>query len=183
MEFKLTDDDVYYLYDYFSLQDKTDENSKKVYKVFKKDDNFYYDGIFKDFCDAFKSFFTEDSNLAMVRVCIVPSHNRGGYGVYLKELAKDLCEKFGMINNWDIIYRTKDKTKSTAGGVRTVSAHLETLGLRREINIEGNAIVILDDITTSGVSLEAAKQVVLETGIKSKYVYKIAISKTCHANW
>lgn len=172
--------DVFYLYEYYSLQDKADEDSKRVYKVFKKNENYYYNGILIDLCNALKDFFSTDSDLSKVRVCIVPSHNCGCYGVYLEELANDLCRKFGMINDRDLICRTRDKVKSTAGGERTVSAHLETLGLSREIDICGNAIIILDDITTSGASLEAAKQVVLKTGINPNFVYKIAISKTCH---
>lgn len=181
MTFNITDDNVLYLYPYYSYSEKDDEMSKKVYHVFKKDWDKYLPDIRKDLFEAVKTHFGQgiikNSNIA---IAIMPSHLANTYGKNLHRLACDLCRKFGFRNATDLIQRKIDKTKSTEGGERTVWAHLETLDLGYEINEEVDIYIVLDDITTSGSSLEAAKELLIDNDVEARNIIKIAIAKTMH---
>ena len=95
-------------------------------------------------------------------------------------MAHRQAEKFEYLDASALIERTADKTKSTEGGIR---AHLLTLGLSPdfdEIDDSMDVYMILDDITTSGSSLEAAKQVLVRNGVEERDIIKIAVAKTMH---
>lgn len=181
MTFSITDDKVLYLYPYYSLNEKQDEMSKKVYQVFKKDWNTHFNDIRNDLFDAVRAHFEQNIiKKNKIAVAIMPSHSKDAYGQKLLNLASDLCKQFGFQNATHLIRRTMDKTKSTEGGERTVWAHLKTLGLGYEINKNVNVYIVLDDITTTGSSLEAAKELLINNGVEARNIIKIAIAKTMH---
>lgn len=184
MEFQCTEDHVLYLYPYYSLENKEDEKSKEVYHVFKKGWNLdkYYKGIFEDISDALEQYLDQnDISRSNVVITLMPSHLKGQYGSSLLKMASDLSESFGCINQSRLIKRVEDKQKSTEGGERRVYAHLQTLNVKSdEIQNKEATYVVLDDITTSGSSLEAAKRSLMKAGIPDSKVIKIAISKTMY---
>lgn len=183
MTFNFTDDKVLYLYPYYSLNEKQDEMSKKVYQVFKRDWDTHYNYIRKDLFEAVWAYFEQSViNKYKIAVAIMPSHSKDAYGQNLLKLAGDLCKRFGFQNATYLIRRTMDKIKSTEGGERTVRAHLETLGLTYDISDNVDIYIVLDDITTSGSSLEAAKELLIREGVAAKKIIKIAIAKTMHDN-
>ena len=186
MGFQVTDDEVLYLYTYYSLDEKHDEVSKIVYHVFKK--GWGVDRYLPDICDdlfeAVEDYMAENEMEDLeVAVTVMPSHLKGTYGESLLKMAHRLAEEFGYWDASELIERTADKTKSTEGGIRAVGAHLLTLGLSPdfdEIDYSVDVYMILDDITTSGSSLEAAKQVLVRNGVKEGDIIKIAVAKTMH---
>lgn len=186
MAFRVTDDEVLYLYPYYSLDEKHDEMSKEVYHVFKKGWGLdtYLPDICEDLFEAVEDYMAENEMEDMdVAVAVMPSHLKGMYGDSLLEVAHRLSEEFGYLDASGLIERTVDKTKSTEGGTRAVWAHLQTLGLSSEFDeFEGrvDVYIILDDITTSGSSLEAAKQVLVRNGVEAEDIIKIAVAKTTH---
>lgn len=186
MAFRVTDDGVLYLYPYYSLEEKHDEVSRAVYHVFKKGwgVNTYLPSICDDLFEAVEDYMVENEMEDMeVAVIVMPSHLKGTYGESLLKMAHRLAEEFGYLDASDLIERTADKTKSTEGGVRAVWAHLQTLGLSpdfEEIDDSVDVYIILDDITTSGSSLEAAKQVLVRNGVEAGDIIKIAVAKTMH---
>lgn len=186
MTFSVTDDEVLYLYPYYSLDEKHDEMSKEVYHVFKKGWGLdtYLPDICEDLFEAVEDYMAENEMEDLeVAVAVMPSHSKGTYGDSLLEVAHRLSEEFGFLDASGLIERTVDKMKSTDGGVRAVWAHLRTLGLSSEfdeINDRVDVYFILDDITTSGSSLEAAKQVLVKNGVDAEDVIKIAVAKTMH---
>ena len=186
MTFSVTDDDVLYLYPYYSLGEKHDMMSKKVYHVFKKGWglDIYLPEICEDLFEAVEDFMAENGmEYWRVAVTVMPSHLKGTYGDSLLEVAERLSDEFGYLDASDLIERTVDKTKSTEGGARDVWAHLMTLGVSDEFEyIEGrvDVYIILDDITTSGSSLEAAKQVLVKKGVDERDIIKMAVAKTMH---
>lgn len=185
MTFSITDDEVLYLYPYYSLDEKQDEMSKEVYHVFKKGWNMpnYFPNICADLFDAVRDYIVRNNmgNLN-IAVTVMPSHSKGMYGDSLLKVAHRLAKKFGYLDASDLIQRTTDKTKSTEGGLRAVWAHLATLGLAYEIDDNVDIFIILDDITTSGSSLEAAKQILVRNGVEANSIIKIAVAKTMHDN-
>ena len=95
-------------------------------------------------------------------------------------MAAGLVWEFDFRDATDLIQRTKDKVKSTDGGLRDVEAYLKTLGLAGPVDEDVDIYIILDDITTSGSSLEAAKQLLVSGGADERCVIKMAIAKTMH---
>ena len=184
MEFQCTEDHVLYLYPYYSLKEKEDEKSKEVYHVFKKGWNLekYYQGIYEDISDALRQYLEQnDISRDNIVITIMPSHSKGEYGSSLLKMASDLSESFEFINQSKLIKRIEDKQKSTEGGERSVYAHLQTLNVEiDEIKNRGATYIVLDDITTTGSSLEAAKRSLKKVGILDSDIIKIAIGKTTH---
>lgn len=185
MDFSVTNDGVLYLYPYYTLGDKEDEMSKEVYHVFKKNWSVhqYYPGIYNDLYGAIESYGAQCGMFgAITAITVMPSHARGQYGVNLLKVAEDLAEDFGFTDETYLIQRIMDKTKSTEGGERSVPAHLATLGLAHELNRDIGFYIILDDITTTGSSLEAAKQLLIESDVIAGNIIKMAIAKTTYDN-
>lgn len=183
MNFSITDDNVLYLYPYYSMNDKEDEMSKKVYQVFKKDWGTHFNDIYNDLCSAIESYGPQQSfRGANIAITVMPSHSKGKYGENLLKMANCLARKFRYTNESNLIQRTADKKKSTEGGERSVAAHLATLGLGHSINKEIGMYIILDDITTTGSSLEAARQLLTRNGVSANKIIKMAVAKTTHDN-
>lgn len=181
MKFSITEDKVLYLYHYYSYKEKNDENSKKVYHVFKKGWGMetYFPEIASDLLQAIEDYiFQNHMENLKIAVAVMPSHSKGMYGDSLLKIAKIISTRFGWFNASRLIWRKEDKVKSTEGGVRTVEAHLYTLDLGMPIDNSIDVYIIMDDITTTGSSLEAAKQLLIYNGISRSKIIKIAIAKT-----
>lgn len=181
MRFSVTDDGVLYLYPYYPLRDRDDKKSREVYQVFKKGWDRYFGGICEELSEAVREYFDEDSRSWLtIAVTIMPSHEKGKYGKNLAALACVLSARFEFKNFSYLIQRTRDKVKSTDGGIRSVDAHLETIGLAGEIDRSVDIYIVLDDITTSGSSLEAAKRLLVAGGADAGSVIKMAVAKAAH---
>lgn len=183
MEFSVTYDEVLFLYPYYSLNEKNDETSKAVYHVFKKGWNWdtFFPLIEDDMLSALMAFVNEKQiNPHRIAITIMPSHLKGTYGEGLLRLAECLSCDLECMNASHLIQRTVDKVKSTEGGVRAVGAHLQTLGLATEIDDMVDLYIVLDDITTTGSSLEAARQLLIKNGVSADSIIKIAVAKTMH---
>lgn len=61
-----------------------------------------------------------------------------------------------------------------------MKAHLETLGLAGAVDRDVDVYIVLDDITTSGSSLEAAKRLLAAGGAEPGGVVKMAVAKAAH---
>lgn len=180
MTFKLTYDNVLYLYPYYSMSEKNDEMSKRVYHVFKKDWDTHLPEICEDLHKAAANYFSAYPKNSTVAVTVMPSHSRGMYGANLLSTARYLSNKFNWTDESTLIQRVVNKTKSTDGGQRTVMAHLQTLELAHTVNKNFNFYIIIDDITTTGSSLEAARQLLISNGVAAGRIIKMAVAKTMH---
>lgn len=184
MGFSVTYDNVYFLYPYYSLDVKMDEKSKEVYQVFKRGWNVdtFFPGIHEDLFEAFREFFAgKDMTRMQIAITVMPSHSKGKHNEYLLKMASMLAKEFGFVDASTLIQRKVEKTKSTEGGERTVNAHLMTMGLANGVKFSTNSwYIILDDITTTGSSLEAAKKLLTLNGVNAGHIIKVAIAKTMH---
>lgn len=181
MGFSVTGDGVLYLYPYYSLGIKEDEKSREVYQVFKKGWDMFFPGICGDLFEAVEGYFDEDSRSWLtIAVAVMPSHAMGMYGKNLVALAGALAGRFGFRDVSYLIRRTRDKEKSTAGGVRDVAAHLATLGLAEKLDGDVDIYIVLDDITTTGSSLQAAEMLLVAGGADAGSVIRMAVAKTVH---
>lgn len=185
MAFQVTNDRVLFLYPYHSYSERGDKKSKEVYHVFKRGWGMdtYFPQICEDLFEAIDDYIKSCGiSKPKVVVTIMPSHNKGKYGDSLIAIAKEVCREFDFSNACGLIQRTVDKTKSTDGGSRDVFSHMCTMGLNHSIDADTSAdiYIVMDDITTTGSSLEAAKRVLINDGVDARKIVKIAIAKTMY---
>ncbi|MDE6639766.1 MAG: hypothetical protein K2K63_04515 [Acetatifactor sp.] len=101
-----------------------------------------------------------------VTICVVPSHTEGSTNDSgVAELARRLARN-GRVDKVDYLLRTKTIDKLAHGGSRDIRAQLDSIGVNRNMAVEGDVVLIVDDVTTSGASLEACRQILLEHGAR-----------------
>lgn len=109
-----------------------------------------------------------------IQLAIVPSSAKGLTAVGLEALVKDVKEVSVKYNPL-FLHRDYDVTSAKNGGERSIKKHLDSISIKVEpdVNIP---VLILDDVTTTGSSLEACREIILNSGVKT--VYMLAIGKT-----
>ncbi len=101
-----------------------------------------------------------------VAICVVPSHTQSDKNDSgIAELARRLAHN-GRIDKIDYLIRIKTIDKLAYGGSRDIGVQLRSLDVNPNMKIEGDVILIVDDVTTSGASLEACKEILYKHGAK-----------------
>lgn len=102
-------------------------------------------------------------------VPIPPSKMRGhdGFDDRLDQVAQKACEKSGNLRYLPLLYGTRDREKAHQNreNTRSVANILEAIAVDTSLlprHEAGSTIIILDDVSTSGASFEAAYQCLLE---------------------
>lgn len=108
-------------------------------------------------------------------VCVVPSHEEGRQPSGIRSLAESLSLN-GFIDGTQVIYRVKSIPKKTDGGPRDYNVEINSLSIKHKKLIKNKRILLLDDVTTSGTSLKACKELLLNNG--AKLVVPLALGET-----
>lgn len=108
-------------------------------------------------------------------IVIVPSHDPSKISSLIP-LATLLANRNGWVNATRCIKRTKKITKLADGGERSKAIHLSSLIVQDKDLIKDKNILVFDDVTTSGNSLYAVMELLLQAGAKSVWAY--ALGKT-----
>ena len=111
-----------------------------------------------------------------ITICVVPSHVknvRNDSGI--AELARMLAWN-GRIDKVDYLLRVKSIDKLAYGGNRDVHMQLESIGVNPNMTIEGDVVLLVNDVTTSGASLEACRRILLRNG--ARHVAMLALGQS-----
>lgn len=104
--------------------------------------------------------------------CLVPPHKADTTNktaiYYMSRFSKLIRDFFSK----DVIIRTKTIEKLSGGGNRDLEVHLNSMKINE--NVKNKKVVVIDDVTTTGNSLEAAKKLLLEAGAKEVILFAFA---------
>lgn len=156
------------LYEYDSVKDSINSfknNSRPEYAVF------YVDGIERHLSDIIKSFNAD----VLVPIPLHPSKlKKRGYN-QSELLANELSKRFGLPVDAHLLERTKKtkEQKKLTGNERlknTVGAfHMPQNGVKY------NNIILVDDVYTTGATLDEASRTLISGGLKNVYFVTVAI--------
>jgi predicted amidophosphoribosyltransferase len=110
-----------------------------------------------------------------VPIAIVPSHDPAKTTSGLRSVAAKLAAS-DRIDATACLVRTKKIEKLARGGDRSIAVHQKSIKVVNKELIKGKDVLLLDDVTTTGNSLEACRQLLLQAG--AKRVQKLALGKT-----
>ena len=177
MLFAETSDGVSYLYEYYPVRYAEHKGISEMILAFKDDNS----KAIEDFTLVMKQamdekFHGREEELKNTIICIMPSHETEHYSKGLLIMAEYLARAFGMIKGTDLIKRVRYHEKISRGGDRSIQGQLNTIEINKEYNVLGKNILILDDVSTSGNSIEAVRILLRPLGVRS--IYAQTIGKT-----
>ena len=111
-------------------------------------------------------------------VCVVPSHMASVDNSMspTARLVKGLVKSNNLIDATNCILRVRSISKLSRGGNRDLAVHLNSVKVVNSDVIKGKTVLLLDDVMTTGNSLDACRQLLLRAGAKN--VLCLALAKT-----
>ena len=110
-----------------------------------------------------------------VTICVVPSSNPANQDSGIARLGKMLAES----HRKDMVYYLQRKeaiSKLSYGGDRSKDVHYRSIDTVNEMDISGDIVLLMDDVTTSGNSLYACRDILINRG--AEIVEMFALGKT-----
>ncbi len=98
-----------------------------------------------------------------VTVCVVPSSNADTINSGIAKLGELLADN-GRKDRVHYLQRHTSIKKLSEGGFRGKSVHFNTIKPSEEMALEGEIVLLMDDVTTTGNSLYACKEILLANG-------------------
>lgn len=109
-------------------------------------------------------------------VAIVPSSSADKWSPALTD-AVDVLRKQGKVYNaGQMLRRHTSVPKAATGGARSVEIHKETITIIAPTGAKNRPVILVDDITTTGCTLIACRELLHAAGYKT--VIALAIGKT-----
>lgn len=109
-----------------------------------------------------------------VTVCVVPSSDASklvtGIGMLAEMLARN-----GRVDKVYFLGRDRNIDKLALGSRRDQQIHMQSISTVQEMNIMGDIVLLMDDVTTTGNSLYACKEILLQAG--AEHVEMFALGK------
>lgn len=99
-----------------------------------------------------------------VAIACVPSHDPWKPGAGIRQVAQALASRNGRQDATSAVVRTHRIRALKLGGNRSIEHQLEGLVAQDVELVYGRSVLLLDDVTTSGNSLRASRQRLLEAG-------------------
>lgn len=108
-------------------------------------------------------------------IATVPSSNPENIDTGICQIAI-LLSQHSRINATSCLQRHTKVEKKSRGGNRSIDIDLSTINVNNKEIIKGKYVLLLDDVTTSGNSLYACEQLLLQAGAMK--VLKLALGRT-----
>ncbi|MBE5838869.1 phosphoribosyltransferase [Butyrivibrio sp.] len=121
--------------------------------------NFFYNLIDSEICKD-------------VTICVVPSSNSEKTVTGMTMLAEKLA-KNGRIDKVHFLVREKTIDKLATGGNRSRYVHIDSIGTIKGESVNGDIVLLMDDVTTTGNSLYACKEILLAHGAKTVEMFAL----------
>jgi predicted amidophosphoribosyltransferase len=112
-----------------------------------------------------------------IALAYVPSHDATRTESGVRDVARELAAR-GRIDATGCLVRHTTIQKLATGGDRGIEVHLNSMHVVDAELIRGRAVLLLDDVTTSGNSLHAGQKLLLDAG--AQVVKMLALAKTVH---
>lgn len=126
---------------------------------------------FRYYLDSMDVQLPDDATL-----CAVPSHAPGNHGE-VRALAQALAaRKDQRTDATSCLVRHSKIHKLSSGGRRDIDVHLNSIRVENVDLIRGREVTLIDDVTTTGNSFAACRQLLLNAGAQS--VHCVALAKT-----
>jgi predicted amidophosphoribosyltransferase len=85
-----------------------------------------------------------------------------------------LSERYNFVNGRNLLIRNRTILPQKNAGKRYIETHLNSIRVNGDIDVMGKQIIVMDDITTSGASLLACRQLLFEAGAKEVICFAFA---------
>lgn len=118
-----------------------------------------------------------DQNYGVEVICSFPSSNHRTHFNGIRLAAMEVAKFLDYVDGTGCLVRFEDKPKAHFGR-RSLENNLATLTIEQPEYIRGKRVLLVDDITTSGHSLVAGEQKLLEAGASD--VVKLALGETIY---
>ena len=104
---------------------------------------------------------------ARVLLAVIPGHKARdtNAGTPLARVVENLAKgNSRFVSSFETLIRFKDIHKLASGGDRSLAVHLNSIRVQQPPSVSGQTMVVLDDITTTGNSMDAARQLLASAG-------------------
>lgn len=109
-------------------------------------------------------------------VCVLPSSEKGVELSGIRSIANRLSAQNNQVNGTGVLYRNKSMEKKHLGGPRDFDEEYKSITLQEANLIAGKQVLLLDDVTTTEMSLRVGKQLLLKGN--ANIVAMLALAKT-----
>ena len=124
------------------------------------------------------TFGTSLKNKKNTSIALVPSSKPDNFTSGLITVAQVFAKKLGLIDATKCLIRHKEIKKLAYGGNRSKETHFESIRIENTGLIKDKYVILLDDVTTSGNSLLACKEILENAGSKNVLCVALAKNKT-----
>ncbi|MEA5514759.1 phosphoribosyltransferase family protein [Nodularia sp. UHCC 0506] len=109
-----------------------------------------------------------------ISIATVPSGKSSNRSSGIRELAKQLVKSYSKFT--DAVFCLERFKDSNDDRTRTIEKHLKTIKVANSSVIKNKKVILMDDVLTTGTSIQACKKLLLEAGAKEIKV--IVLGKT-----
>ncbi len=114
----------------------------------------------------------DDEICKAVTICVVPSSNADNHDSGIAQLGHLLAQN-GRTDMVDYLQRKESIKKLAWGGDRSKETHFRTIIPSSDKEISGDVVLLIDDVTTTGNSLYACKEILLRSGAEKVEMFAL----------